>query len=323
VGEAVSTAHHALSQAYHVLHREDEDLADEHCRLQLWASMLKRTTVSERAAAWARQHGFDLQMEAITQCDTDSRWALADVWELYASTEGRASALTKQVEDLAVRARQVNQREREVKKLEGLLQKREELDDITLRRELEALRTRETSLDRREADLTRDAQDTGLRDQEARLVAQERQLVERQMQELVITQNCLEDLWASQASDGQRVWSFLGQPDATLVSFGFSLIRGGDMAPEVGIVLPLLDSAGWKISQLEEAIDSHLEEEGRALAQAMADHVLMCFRTHDPSISLEPVVQGPVEGSTEAARDGVEEAARAVAERFEREPEDA
>jgi hypothetical protein len=32
-------------------------------------------------------------------------------------------------------------------------------------------------------------------------------------------------------------------------------------------------------------------------------------------------VQGPVEGSAEAARDGVEDAARAVAERFEREPE--
>jgi hypothetical protein len=34
-------------------------------------------------------------------------------------------------------------------------------------------------------------------------------------------------------------------------------------------------------------------------------------------------VQGPIEGSTEAARDGVEDAARAVAERFERETEDA
>jgi hypothetical protein len=53
--------------------------------------------------------------------------------------------------------------------------------------------------------------------------------------------------------------------------------------------------------------------------------VLMCFRSRDPSISLEPIVQGPVEGSAEATRDGVEDAARAVAERFESElePEDA
>jgi hypothetical protein len=51
--------------------------------------------------------------------------------------------------------------------------------------------------------------------------------------------------------------------------------------------------------------------------------MLMCFRSHDPTISMEPAVQGPVEESAEAARDGVEDAARAVAEQFEREPEDA
>jgi hypothetical protein len=70
---------------------------------------------------------------AIAQRDADSRRGLADARELYASIEARASAVTKQKEDLTVRARQVNQREREVEKLEGLLQEREELDDITLR----------------------------------------------------------------------------------------------------------------------------------------------------------------------------------------------
>jgi uncharacterized protein (DUF3084 family) len=166
-----------------------------------------------------------------------------------------------------VHACQVNQREREVEKLDGLLQEREELDDITLQHELEALSTRETSLDRREADLEReqkaledthaqilaceldvDARDTGLWDQEARLAARERQLVERQMQELAVTQKGLEDLQASRAGNKQCVWSFLGHANAALVSFGFSPIRGGDAAPEAGIVLPLLDSAGRKIS---------------------------------------------------------------------------
>jgi hypothetical protein len=51
VSEAVSTAHQALSQMQHVLRREGEDLADECRHLQLWTSMLKRTTMSERAAA--------------------------------------------------------------------------------------------------------------------------------------------------------------------------------------------------------------------------------------------------------------------------------
>jgi hypothetical protein len=95
VSEAVSTAHQALSQVQCVLHRESEDLADERRRLQLWASMLKRTTMSERAVAWARQHGFDLQVEAIAQCDANSRRALADARELYASAEARANAVTK------------------------------------------------------------------------------------------------------------------------------------------------------------------------------------------------------------------------------------
>jgi hypothetical protein len=96
--------HQALSQAQHVLHREGEDLADERHRLQLWASMLKWTTMPERVAAWAQQHGFDLQVEAITQHDSDSQRALADALELYASTEARASAVTKQEEELAARA---------------------------------------------------------------------------------------------------------------------------------------------------------------------------------------------------------------------------
>jgi hypothetical protein len=79
-------------------------------------------------------------------------------------------------------------------------------------------------------------------------------------------------------------------------------------------VLPLLDSARRKISQLEE---------GRALAQAVADHMPMCFRSRDPIISLEPTVQGPVEGFAEATRDDVEDVSRVVAKRFEHEPEDA
>jgi hypothetical protein len=100
----VSTSHQALSQAQRVLRHEGEDLADECCRLQLWASMLKRTMMFERAVVWARQHGFDLQVEAISQRDADSRRALADARELYASAETRASVVTKQEGELAAHA---------------------------------------------------------------------------------------------------------------------------------------------------------------------------------------------------------------------------
>jgi hypothetical protein len=82
------------------------------------------------------------------------------------------------------------------------------------------------------------------------------------------------------------------------------------MAPEAGVILPLLDSVRRKISQLEEAVSNRLEDEGHALAQAVADHVLICFLSCDPSISLEPAVQGPIEGSAEAARVGIEDATK-------------
>jgi hypothetical protein len=110
-------------------------------------------------------------VEVITQRDANSWRTLADAQELYASAEAWASVVTKQEEDLTVRARQVNQREWEVEKLEGLLHERDELDDITLWRELEALSTCETSLDRREADLEREQK--ALEDARAQILAHE------------------------------------------------------------------------------------------------------------------------------------------------------
>jgi hypothetical protein len=58
---AVSTILMALSQVQRVLHREDGDLADERRRLQLWATMLKETTVTERAEAQGRQRELEPQ----------------------------------------------------------------------------------------------------------------------------------------------------------------------------------------------------------------------------------------------------------------------
>jgi hypothetical protein len=87
-----------------------------------------------------------------------------------------------------------------------------------------------------------------LRDQEAKLVVQEWQLAERQMQELAVAQKRLEDIHVSFVSEAQSVWSFLCQADAALVPLDFNPIRTGHSAPEVGIMLSLLDSAGTKMS---------------------------------------------------------------------------
>jgi hypothetical protein len=158
----VSTTLRALSQVQPMLRWEDGDLADERQRLQLWASMLKETTATERAEARVHQHGFDLQAEAIELHDADSRRALTDAQELYASAEARTAVVIKQEEGLALRTRQVNQWVHKVEGLERQLLEREELDEITLRRELEALGTRESGLDRREAELDREHE--GLKD---------------------------------------------------------------------------------------------------------------------------------------------------------------
>jgi hypothetical protein len=168
---AVSTAFRALSQVQRALRWKDADLTDERQRLQLWAIMIKETTVTERVAARGRQRGFDLQAEAIERRDADSRRTLADAQELYASVEARANVVIKQEEDLAARTRQVNQRAREVEELERQLLEREELDDITLRHKLEALGTQESCLDRREAELDRERE--GLEDARVQILVRE------------------------------------------------------------------------------------------------------------------------------------------------------
>jgi hypothetical protein len=59
------------------------------------------------------------------------------------------------------------------------------------------------------------------------------------------------------------------------------------------------------------------------LAETVAEHVLTCFRSRDPLTSLEPVVQGPIAETEEAARASVQDTAKLVAARFECQAEDA
>jgi hypothetical protein len=76
------------------------------------------------------------------------------------------------------------------------------------------------------------------------------------------------------------------------------------------------------MSQLEEVIGGRLEEEGHALAEVVAEHVMMCFRSRDPQVSLEPVAQGPNAEIEEAARDGVQDTVKLMAARFKHQAED-
>jgi hypothetical protein len=50
----------------------------------------------------------------------------------------------------------------------------------------------------------------------------------------------------------------------------------------------------------------------------VVDHVLTCFQSHDPTVSLTPVLEGPVPEAEAAARERIQEVVEIVASRFER-----
>ena len=52
----------------------------------------------------------------------------------------------------------------------------------------------------------------------------------------------------------------------------------------------------------------------------MPEYILTCLRSHDPAISLVPVVDGPVAETEASARESVQEAIDFVAAYFKREP---
>jgi hypothetical protein len=67
------------------------------------------------------------------------------------------------------------------------------------------------------------------------------------------------------------------------------------------------------------------EEPGGRGQQALpggVEYVLTCFWSHDPAISLAPVITGPVAATEDAARESVQDAVELVAECVQRDPAD-
>jgi hypothetical protein len=84
----------------------------------------------------------------------------------------------------------------------------------------------------------------------------------------------------------------------------------------------VLDSAVDLLRRLDQILGARLEAEGGRLCRALIEYVLTCFRSHNPAISLEPVIAGPVADTKETARQGVQDTVEVVAERFQRDPAD-
>ena len=54
----------------------------------------------------------------------------------------------------------------------------------------------------------------------------------------------------------------------------------------------------------------------------VAEYILTYLRSHDPAISLDPVIDGPVAETEASARESVQEVVDFVAAYFKREPAD-
>ena len=86
--------------------------------------------------------------------------------------------------------------------------------------------------------------------------------------------------------------------------------------------LPVLSSASDRLWRLEPVLAGQLESEGRELIRMVAEHILTCLRSHDPAISLAPVLDGPVAETEATARESMREVVDFVATYFKREPAD-
>ena len=84
----------------------------------------------------------------------------------------------------------------------------------------------------------------------------------------------------------------------------------------------MLDSTLERLRHLEQVLVGHLEAEGRELCRMVAEYILTCLWSHDPAISLAPVVDGPVAETEASARESVREVVDFVAAYFKREPAD-
>jgi hypothetical protein len=137
------------------------------------------------------------------------------------------------------------------------------------------------------------------------------------------TRKALEDLQAEHHVGVQRIAEWAGEASTALVPLGMSPIPVSELPVSISDALPVLDSAADRLRRLDQILGARLEAEGSKLCWAVVDYILTCFRSHDPAISLAPVIDGPVAATEDTARESVQDAVEMVAARFQRDPADA
>jgi hypothetical protein len=132
------------------------------------------------------------------------------------------------------------------------------------------------------------------------------------------TKKALEDLQAKHRAGVQRIAAWADEASTTLVPLGVSPIPVSQLPTSISDALPVLDSAADCLRRLDQILGARLEAEGGRLCQAVVEYILTCFWSHDPAISLEPVITGLVADTEDAAWEGIKDAVELVAERFQR-----
>jgi hypothetical protein len=126
----------------------------------------------------------------------------------------------------------------------------------------------------------------------------------------------LDDLRAEQRAGAQCIVAWAGEASTSLVPLGVSPIPALVRPASIFDALPVLDSAADRLRRLNQILGTCLEAEGSKLCRSVIEYVLTCFRSHDPAVSLGPVIAGPVADIEDATREGVQDVVDVVAERF-------
>jgi chromosome segregation ATPase len=128
----------------------------------------------------------------------------------------------------------------------------------------------------------------------------------------------VEEFLAEWSAGIERVVKSVGEANSSLDTLGLSPIQITEAPSSLGAILPALDSAVERLQLMESTVLERLETEGQAVARAMVEYVLTCFRSQDPAVPLTPVLVGPVLETVAAAWEGVQEAVGIVVSRIER-----
>jgi DNA repair exonuclease SbcCD ATPase subunit len=234
--------------------------------------------------------------------------------------------------------------------MENLQRLQQELDDRTSSIALaeENLKEKDASLDKRATDLAWQEKDLAFREEmferREKLLANhelEAEEKERALEEWVrqfeaaqvahaapgpqvveAMQKTLEDLKAEQRAGVQRIAAWASEASMALVPLGVSPIPVSESPTSISDALPVLDSAANRLRRLDQILGARLEAEGGRLCRAVIEYILTCFWSHDPAISLEPVITGPVANTEDATWEGIQDTVEVVAERFQRDPAD-